>query len=195
MTTFSWLLIGLMIGFFMVVGVRFRKTKLLSNFQYQPDEKQLFEEKPIKIEYGTDQGTRTVGITSGGGVSVMSRGARRARILRPWIKITNKNIIIVQKKEENPDGPIYSVLSYGATNNESVLGSWWKTGYPTVQINVGELRAVAQSDGSYTIEIPLLQLLPMGGIENAQQTAKITTNQLSQYEKALGVKIQMKMER
>ncbi|HRH23692.1 MAG TPA: hypothetical protein PK295_03605 [Candidatus Magasanikbacteria bacterium] len=194
MSTFFWALFGLVIGFFVVMSVRFRKTKLLSNFKYQPDEKQLFEEKPIKLEYGTDRPNRTVGITAGGGISVTSRSARRTRILRPWIRVTNKNIIIVQKKEEKPDGPIYAVLWYGSASGDSAVSSWWKTGYVTVPITVSEIRAVAQEDGVYMIEIPLPSLLPLPGMENMQQTANIWTSQLSQYEKALDIKIPVKSE-
>jgi hypothetical protein len=186
MSTLSWVV--LVLAFFVFVAVKFRKTKLLSNFQYQSDEKQLFEEKPLKLEYGTDQSNRSVGITAGGGVSVTSRGARRTRIIRPWIRVTNKNIIIVQKKEEKPDGPIYMVLSF-APAPESGLSSWWKRGYTYTPITVSEIRGVANQDGSYTIEIPIPSLLPLPGMENLAQTIKIQTAQLSLYEKALNVKI------
>lgn len=196
MSNFHLFLLILVIAFFVFIAVKFRKTRMLSNFPSEPDEKILFEEKPIKLEQGVYQPTTSIGMTGGGGISVSSRGKRRTRVTRPWIRITNKNIIIVQKKEEKSDGPIYCVLSFESRENEKL--SWWKQGYITIPIAVSEIRAVANADGSYTIEIPLPSMIPafipVSGMENVQQITKIWTNQLGQYEKALNTKIQIKAE-
>lgn len=191
MSNLSWFLLALVIAFFIFVSIRFRKTRLLSNFPYESDEKMLFEEKPIKIEQGSSQTTKDIGITAGGGVSVTSRGQKRTRVMRPWIRVTNKHIIIAQKKEEKPDGSIYTVLSFAPTA-ESGLSIWWKRGYAVVPITVSEIRAVAQDDGTYMIEILLPSMLPLPGMENVLQTTNIWTSQLSAYEKALNTKIQIR---
>lgn len=193
MSMLSWILLLAVIAFFIFIAIKFRKTRMLSNFPFQPDEKILFEEKPIKLEQGVYQSNTSIGMTGGGGIAVNTQGPRRTRIIRPWIRITSKNIIIVQKKEEKPDGPIYCVLSFSSTENEKL--TWWKQGYVTMPINVSEIRAVSNSDGSYRIEIPLPSMVPaIIPMQNVQQFTKIWTNQLGQYEKALHTKIEVKSE-
>ncbi|MBP9732484.1 MAG: hypothetical protein KBD29_03445 [Candidatus Magasanikbacteria bacterium] len=176
MSNFSWVIFILVISFFIFVGVRFRKTRLLSSFAYQSDEKILFEDRPVKIEQMTNAG---------------GRGKRTRGIMWPVIKITDKHIVIGQQKESSPDGIIYIALSF-LGDSESMLENWWKRGYVTMPITKSEIQGRVQEDGAYTVEIPLEVNLPMPNRQPVQQVIVITTRNFTGYEKALGMKIQIR---
>ncbi len=172
------IVVGLVLVFFLFSNTRFQKTRMLSNFPYAPDEQQLFEEHPIQIEQLTKRGA----------------GKKTRRIMNPFVKITNKHIIIAQKKSDKPDGPIYVLLSL-TSQSVSALATWWKQGYAVMQVTVSETQAFINQDGTYTIELTLPVQIAIPESMNTtdmRQIMRITTGNLSAYEKALNMKIPVK---
>ncbi len=172
---FELILVVVVIAFFIFSGIRFRKVKLLSKLVYEQGEEKIAEDKPITIEEK----------------SVGNGKKRTTRVGLPYIILTNKRIIIVQKKETSPDGYIRNIFSFDPVS-EHVLSAWWKHGYATIQVDRGTVSATASKDsGAYTIIFKLLTPFLMGNVQGIEQTVEITTNQLSVYEKALGAKIKV----
>ncbi len=172
-------LVGVVIIFLISLSTRFRKVKLLSKLVYEQGEEKISEDRPITIEEK----------------SVGNGKKRTTRIGLPYIILTNKRIIIVQKKETSPDGYIRNIFSFDPVS-EPVLAGWWKHGYATIQVDRETVRAVASSEsGGYIIIFKLMTQLPIGNMKNIEQTVEITTAQLSAYEKAVGRKIQVQQGR
>lgn len=151
-------------------GIRFKKVKLLSHFSYAPGEEKILEEIPLRVEEK----------------SVGNGKKRTTRVMNPFVVMTNKHIVIVQKKNSSPDGYIRVVLSFEPVG-ESFLVTWWKKGYAIIQINTTNITAVTSGEqGGYIVRFPLMSPLMAAHVE---QTIEITTAQFSVYEKALGIKI------
>lgn len=172
------LVVGVIV-FFIFSGIRFRKVKLLSKLVYEQGEEKIAEDQPLSIEEK----------------SVGNGKKRTTRIGLPYLILTNKRMIIVQKKETSPDGYIRNIFSFDPVS-EPVLSAWWKHGYATIQVDKETVHAVASSEsGAYTIVFRLMVQLPIGNMGGIEQTVEITTTQFSVYEKAVGRKIQVQQEK
>ncbi len=171
----QWILVGAFVIFIVLTSLKFKTSKSLSRVVYEAGEEKIFEEKPVKIyERGV-----------GGGKN------RVTSVAIPYIVLTNKRIIIVQKKEVAPDGYVRVVLSFDPPK-ESSLGEWWKRGYVTLQIDKEQIYATADAEGAYTIVFRILNPLLISSVQHVEQTVEITTGQLSVYEKAMGKKIEVR---
>lgn len=170
-STMAWGLVIVFFLFMIVIAIKFRNTKTFNALPLEEGEEILFEENPARIQFDRERNRTTI-------------------VMRPVIRITNKRIIVGQRFFRKPDARIYTIFSFTSTG-ESLLQKALKDGFATVPMNLTGATATMQSGGNeYTIDFhgTLEAVLP-----NTRFTPKylmrVSTNNLSGYEKALNIKI------
>ena len=173
---YQWIIVIALVVVGIVFLSRFRKTKLFSNFPFEDGEEVVFTEEPALLQHKQS--------------SIV--GAKTQRnyhvLMRPIVKVTNKGKIIFAQKYKN-DALVYAVFSLKNLADEQ-KNAWKNLGYTFATLSGQDIKATASTKkAAYEITFIGGNSDPVTATMGVNDfIMQIYTNDISSYEKNLGVK-------
>ena len=174
---YQWIIVIALVVVGIVFLSRFRKTKLFSNFPFEDGEEVVFTEEPALLQHKQS--------------SIV--GAKTQRnyhvLMRPIVKVTNKGKIIFAQKYKN-DALVCAVFSLKNLADEQ-KNAWKNLGYTFATLSGQDIKATASTKkAAYEITFIGGNSDPVTATMGVNDfIMQIYTNDISSYEKNLGVKI------
>jgi len=174
---YQWIIVIALVVVGIVFLSRFRKTKLFSNFPFEEGEEVAFTEEPVMMQH---KQSTIVGATTNRNFYVL---------MRPIVKVTNKGKIFFAQKYKN-DALVYAVFSMKALNEEQKT-AWKNLGYMFATLSEQDIKAVTSTKkANYEITFTGGNSDPVTATMGVNDfIMQVYTNDISSYEKNLGVKI------